>query len=83
MENVEEKQTTAQRIEQLRWHRQWWKGYETGLQKILIALNLDDKDMKDQPWEVMVLLRDANNEYIRLSKQIKKIKNAEEANNGN
>ena len=29
MENVEEKQTTAQRIEQLRWHRQWWKGYET------------------------------------------------------
>ena len=83
MENVEEKQTTAQRIEQLRWHRQWWRGYETGLRKILIALNLDDKDMKDQPWEVMVLLRDANNEYIRLSKQIKRIKNAEEANNGN
>lgn len=81
MENVEEKQTTAQRIEQLRWQKQWWRGHENGLFKILIALDLDDKEIKNQPWEVMVLFRDANNECVRISKQIKKLI-AEEANNG-
>ena len=81
MENVEEKQTTAQRIEQLRWQEQWWKGHENGLRKILVALDLDDKEIKNQPWEIMVLFRDANNECIRISKQIETL-TTKEANNG-